>query len=569
LVDIEQVKRDLTFSNGAFFSAKAIGVKPGENVDAHFRMYEERGEAIRVPRHYNVPYSVDEEEVQAYETVDARYQGDYTRKRVTLKHRVKFRDDVQREACAKLLASDDDNILTLGCGKGKTVVSLCAAGGGETRAPELQRFPLLVVCHTNALIAQWRERIQEFYGLEDDEIGHVQAKHEDWRGKKVVIAMLHSLVMPKKDLVDKERFWVKPQSDEDMVHHAYRWGLLDEKRLKWYEEALSKTTKEDDPERGEMLMSKIDAWVQRVRPKWYAKNIRGWEDTRDIYQEVPRYSKEFFNYFRLVIFDECHRLGANLFCRAAALFPCERWGLSATVKRADGMDKVFRMHLGKVCYEDTTQALKAKVVFVHTGIQVQEGKYAANIGFRNGWGQRGHAKVNLPRLINDLAADEDRNIMISEFLDARVAQKNIVLVLGNRVKQLYALNAVSSSTSKAVHVGDMKQADRTKALKKKIVFASTQLAKEGLDRPEFNELGILYPVGDDGTIQQMLGRVERALPGKSSATAYVFEDDVGVMHGIAAKMERAVRAQGKDVEHIWPDGRKLEPYELNQLRRRR
>ena len=64
------------------------------------------------------------------------------------------------------------------------------------------------------------------------------------------------------------------------------------------------------------------------------------------------YSEEIFKGFGLVIYDECHHLGAEVFSRAL-LKTNTRYtlGLSATPKRQDGLSNVFEWYLGPKIYE--------------------------------------------------------------------------------------------------------------------------------------------------------------------------------------------------------------------------
>ena len=62
---------------------------------------------------------------------------------------------------------------------------------------------------------------------------------------------------------------------------------------------------------------------------------------------MKEYPESVFKDFGFVIYDECHRLGAETFSRALLKTGCKyTLGLSATPNRADGLSKVFQWHLG-------------------------------------------------------------------------------------------------------------------------------------------------------------------------------------------------------------------------------
>lgn len=86
-------------------------------------------------------------------------------------------------------AENPSGILHLGCGKGKTILSL--------RRVALEQGPACIVVHTSQLEEQWRERALEFLTLNgrplcEDDIGRVQGNKEQW-DRPLVIVMIQTL----------------------------------------------------------------------------------------------------------------------------------------------------------------------------------------------------------------------------------------------------------------------------------------------------------------------------------------------------------------------------------------
>ena len=81
--------------------------------------------------------------------------------------------------------------------------------------------------------------------------------------------------------------------------------------------------------------------------------------------------------------------------------------------------------------------------------------------------------------------------------------------------------------------GATKAADRTAALRElkdpacpaRVLFATYQLAKEGLDIPCAGRLYLVQPVRDKVSVQQAVGRIMRPAPGKTTALVYDFVDN--------------------------------------------
>lgn len=449
-LDVDRVKAELTVKNDVYWQTLAMGA-PTEGMSPTYELWEESEETMRVPRHYLEQRSASRFPVLKKPLLNVLDQRRTRGKR--LPHRITLRDQVQAEASLALSSTNDDKIVSLACGKGKTVVALHAASEGD-------RFPLLIVVHTNALMDQWRENrdehgeliggIKKFYGLEDHEIGRVQGPVADWKGKKVVVAMLHTLVL-------------------------------------------------------------------------------------------KTFSFEFYAYFRLVIFDEVHRLGAWFFAKAAAMFLAERWGLSATVDREDKMDHVFRLHLGKVVYEDLSQPLEPEVFFVDTGLQVDMSKFTMRSG-----------RVNLSKLQTHLSEHEKRNALILSWIRKASAQDRTIIVLGERLAQLHEMAETlqAEGMDASVYVGATKKDERREALKSKIIFATQQIAKEGLDKGALDTEFILVPFGGKGRLQQSVGRILRKHATKKKPIVVVFEDNIGIIGALSRKMRRFIRGFGYEPKDV-------------------
>ena len=79
------------------------------------------------------------------------------------------------------------------------------------------------------------------------------------------------------------------------------------------------------------------------------------------------------------------------------------------------------------------------------------------------------------------------------------------------------------------------KAEREQALedmrsgKKKYLFATYSLAKEGLDVPRLERLYLTTPQKDYAVVTQSIGRIARTFEGKSDPIAYDFVDDIAYL----------------------------------------
>jgi superfamily II DNA or RNA helicase len=65
--------------------------------------------------------------------------------------------------------------------------------------------------------------------------------------------------------------------------------------------------------------------------------------------------------------------------------------------------------------------------------------------------------------------------------------------------------------------------------KKKYLFATFSLAKEGLDVPRLERLFLTTPQKDYAVITQSIGRIARTFDGKADPVCYDFVDDIGYL----------------------------------------
>jgi len=255
---------------------------------------------------------------------------------------------------------------------------------------------------------------------------------------------------------------------------------------------------------------------------------------QSIYAHRDRLPEGLINFPGIVIQDETHRISAPTWAEVIQLFPAKRrWGLTATPNRPDGLDFIFRSHLGNEVYRIAEQKLSPTVYMVATGLYVPHRAY---IDRRN--------KLNRAQLINYIVNDRDRNRLILRYLiDAAKAGRQI-LVLTERVNHAKFLqesfhhNLPDSGLSSALFIGETTKEERIEAVTKDVIFATSQMAKEALDIPTLDTLFLTTPIASPITVQQSTGRILREVPGKRNPLVLDFLDRNSVTIGMARKRRR-------------------------------
>ena len=237
-----------------------------------------------------------------------------------------------------------------------------------------------------------------------------------------------------------------------------------------------------------------------------------------------------------IIVDECHRVSGTptavtQFSKVLnTLRARHKYGLSATVHRSDGLIKATYAMLGPVVYTVPDEAVKDRVMTVRvlprgTGVRPDQ-------AFLNTDGTLNYAKM-----ITYLTKHESRNNLILRDLTDNRSHYN--LILSERVDHLTYLAAQLPPILKrqaAVIDGKMTnkraKAQREQAIedmrtgKKRYLFATYALAKEGLDIPRLDRLYLTTPQKDYAVIVQSVGRIARTFEGKQLPTAYDYVDAI-------------------------------------------
>lgn len=241
----------------------------------------------------------------------------------------------------------------------------------------------------------------------------------------------------------------------------------------------------------------------------------------------------------VIIVDECHRVAGtptqmSMFAKVLnSLSARHKFGLSATVHRSDGMIQATFALLGDVVHTVPDEAVADKVMQVGikpigTGVKIS--RECLNTD----------GTLNYTRLINYLCEDAYRNTLIRNHIIGESDKS--CLVLSDRLEHLETIMNLLPShlRDKAVMIsGKMTskkgKAEREQALedmrtgKKKYLFATYSLAKEGLDIPCLERLFMATPQKDYAVITQSIGRIARTHEGKADPICYDFVDDIGYL----------------------------------------
>ena len=270
--------------------------------------------------------------------------------------------------------------------------------------------------------------------------------------------------------------------------------------------------------------------------------------------------QQYRDYWDVVIVDECHRVSssATSFTRYEKvlnhLSARHKIGLTATPERSDGLIRATYALIGKVAWEVPDEAvadrvMNVKVRKVETDIELDEDMCLNDDG-----------TINYVKLIEYLTEHEKRNKAIA--YEIMCEKNHSCLILSDRLNQLEAIRALlpyEMQEQSAFINGKMQskkaKAEREQAIedmrtgKKKYLFASYSLAKEGLDVPCLDRLFLASPAKFSSVITQAVGRIRRTFDGKETPVVFDFVDsEIGYCDRAYKERCRSYRKMGAEIE---------------------
>lgn len=263
--------------------------------------------------------------------------------------------------------------------------------------------------------------------------------------------------------------------------------------------------------------------------------------------KMGRYSPSTFNQFGLVIFDEAHRVAADVFSHACYNIPAKlRLGISASGERTDGKSQVLRAHIGPTLVVSKQVPMIPKVIRQHTQwrVPLSKDRYTGQVR------QVPHSPGKCMHIIKRMSHDAARNRLISNFVVAAFKSGRRIIVQSDTLehldilKQVFVLAGIPP-TEIAFYVGNMTKAQYENAKTKHVILATYKMTAEGTDIPQLDTLVMATPKAD---VLQIVGRVIRQFEGKKKPVVFdLIDSDSPVFNGYANKRMKYYSSLTKEI----------------------
>ena len=233
------------------------------------------------------------------------------------------------------------------------------------------------------------------------------------------------------------------------------------------------------------------------------------------------YPDELFNDFKVVIVDEVHNTPSEHFSKVLFKVCCKYTiGLSATPKRADGCEYVFKWHLGEIVFKDNVQRVGLAPIIKLLKIDTTEYK---EISTENRF--TGAKTIQFTSMLSELVEMPKRNLLIVELIkNVMKDPSRKILVLSDRRTHLQNLKGIldadlSVTFTYGLFLGSMKQADLEVSRASNVILATFAAFSEGVSEKNLNCLITISPKKyihlktsvkqDSGKLKQVVGRIFR------------------------------------------------------------
>lgn len=265
----------------------------------------------------------------------------------------------------------------------------------------------------------------------------------------------------------------------------------------------------------------MNQWIERIKQFTTAKvgiicrdiiDIENKDIVIGMIQSICKrdYDKKIFEQFSFVIYDEAHHSASKIFSKALMKTPAlHTLALSATPYRGDQMIKIMHWFLGGTIYRIKFKINKYVIVKC---IHYYSYDYLFKERMRYIKGQNYPDTVNM---ISNLCKLQNRIETIVNIINTIIKDpERKILVLSERKSLLNKLKEGVDQNKKIetktyYYIGDMNEQERKEAeMKADIIFATYQMAKEGLDIERLNTVILATSQKD---VIQSVGRIMRKI----------------------------------------------------------
>jgi superfamily II DNA or RNA helicase len=211
-----------------------------------------------------------------------------------------------------------------------------------------------------------------------------------------------------------------------------------------------------------------------------------------------------YKLFGTVILDEMHHVSSPTFSRV--MDKCHsryKIGLSGTIKRKDGKDVVFEDYFGQhIIKPPAENSMKPEIHVVDCGLTIPE------MPGLTSWALRVNALLDNPAY----------RLLLQKLADKYTQADHKSLIVADRVEFLKTMASVRSRAIAITGENAEGREEQIARIGKDIdeIWGTLSIFKEGISQDILSCLILGTPINNDPMLEQLIGRIQRVLPGKKN-----------------------------------------------------
>src|ERR1035437_334067 len=230
-----------------------------------------------------------------------------------------------------------------------------------------------------------------------------------------------------------------------------------------------------------------------------------------------------------IVVHNCHRMSAPTFMNAMfKLNSYLRLGLSATPKRTDGKDYVFKSHIGEVMSRASNHLQPPKVIVVKSGWRIPKWKKRdpETGGFVTM--EIPHKPGRMASVVKAMGMDDARNHLIADLcLKAYSKDRKIVIFfeqIHGHLKKMKPILVKMGIPAREIteYIGGLTDQQRIDNAKGRVILGSYTYFSEGTDIPDLDTAILASPRSN---VMQAIGRILRVVEGKKEPVIFDIVDE--------------------------------------------
>jgi len=211
VIDSERLKEETTILNPEWISYSNFPAAKGSiPPKKYLRFYREDSDNFILPREFPISKILKTSEDLTLE--DKTFAGND----IKLISKIKLKEE--QVPAVETMVNSKGGVLSFPCGCGKTIMALEAISRLKKRT--------IILVHTNVLMKQWKDRIKQFLGLKENQIGIIGDGEIDYKDKTITIGMVQSLLFSASVPDEVFKYFGIVVADEVHRHGGSEWSKV-------------------------------------------------------------------------------------------------------------------------------------------------------------------------------------------------------------------------------------------------------------------------------------------------------------------------------------------------------